>query len=135
MCRTTQWRLIQTESKRRPVPGEFFRFLSPVGNGKGPGRLASPNPVHLIGMKGEPVSQPVIEIAHLTRAEQMIVSRLAFQAPAAGVPVRARIGKVKCVNQRCIGVGAEQQRPLLLRQPGATACRGLAIPQFVPGGA
>jgi hypothetical protein len=25
MCRTTQWRLTQTESKRRPVPDEFFR--------------------------------------------------------------------------------------------------------------
>ena len=27
---------------------------SPVGDGKGPERLASPKPVHLIGMKGEP---------------------------------------------------------------------------------
>ena len=25
MCRTTQWRLTQTESKRRGLPGEFFR--------------------------------------------------------------------------------------------------------------
>jgi F-type H+-transporting ATPase subunit gamma len=24
MCRTTHWGLTQTESKRRPVPGEFF---------------------------------------------------------------------------------------------------------------
>jgi hypothetical protein len=26
MCRTAQWRLTQTESKRRPVPGAFFRL-------------------------------------------------------------------------------------------------------------
>ena len=25
MCLTTQWWLTQTKSKRRPVPGEFFR--------------------------------------------------------------------------------------------------------------
>ena len=30
---------------------------SPVGDGKGPGRLASPKPVCFIGMKGEPAAQ------------------------------------------------------------------------------
>jgi hypothetical protein len=53
---------------------------SPVGDGKGPGRLNSPKPVHLIGMKGEPAAQRVIEIVHLARAEQTIISRLALQA-------------------------------------------------------
>ena len=51
---------------------------SPVGDGNGPGRLASPKPVHLIGMKGEPAAQRVIEIVHLARAEQTIISKLAL---------------------------------------------------------
>ena len=88
---------------------------SPVGDGKGPGRLPSPKPVHLIGMKGEPAAQRVIEIVHLARAEQTIISRLALQFPVAGMPVRPGISEVDCVNQRRIGVSAEQQRPILCR--------------------
>ncbi len=60
-------------------------------------------------MKGEPAAQRVIEIVHLARAEQKIISRLAAQAPAAGMPVRPGIGEVERVNQRRVGVGAEQQ--------------------------
>jgi hypothetical protein len=50
---------------------------SPMGDGKGPGRPAGPKPAHLIGMKGEPAAQRVIEIVHFARAEQMIISSLA----------------------------------------------------------
>lgn len=40
MCRTTQWRLTQTESKRRPVPGEFFRRPVRWVMARGPDGLA-----------------------------------------------------------------------------------------------
>jgi hypothetical protein len=92
---------------------------SPVGEGKGPGRLASPKPVHLVGMKGEPAAQRIIEIVHLARAEQTIISRLALQAPAASIPVRLRISEVESVDQRRVGIGSEQQRRILGRQPGS----------------
>ena len=94
-----------------------FSPPSPVGDGKGPGRLASPKPVHLIGMKGEPAAQRVIKIVHLARAEQKIISFLAVQPPVAGMPVRPGISEVECVNQRRVGVCSEQQRPILCRQP------------------
>jgi len=80
---------------------------SPVGDGKRPGRLASPKPVHLIGIKGEPAAQRVIEIVHLAKAEQTIISRLPLQFPVAGMSVRPGIGEVECVNQRRIGVGSK----------------------------
>ena len=97
MCRTTQWRLTQTKSKpsrtRRVLPS-----TSPVGDGKGPGRITRPKPVHLIGLKGEPAAQRVIEIVHLGRAEQTIISKLALQAAVAGIPMRPGISEVECVN-------------------------------------
>jgi hypothetical protein len=61
---------------------------SSVGDGEGPGRVASSKPIHLIGMNGEPTAQGVIEIVRLARAEQKIISRLSVQAPVAGMPVR-----------------------------------------------
>src|SRR5262249_51524294 len=68
---------------------------SPVGDGKGPGRPAILKPVHLIGMKGEPAAQRVIEIVDLARAEQTIISRLALHFPVAGIPVRPGISEVE----------------------------------------
>jgi hypothetical protein len=70
-------------------------------------------------MKGEPAAQRVIEIVNLVRAEQTIISSLAVEVPVAGMPVRPGIGEVESVNQRRVGVGAEQQRPILGRQPGS----------------
>jgi hypothetical protein len=88
-------------------------------------------------MKREPAAQRVIEIVHLARAEQTIISRLALQVPAAGIPVRPGISEVEYVNQRRVGVGAKQQRriPVNNQEAKATACRGLTIPQLTPGGA
>ena len=77
--------------------------------------MASPKPVHLIGMKSEPAAYRVIEIVHLARAEQTIISRLALQFPVAGMPVRPGISEVECVNQRRIGIGSEQQWRILGR--------------------
>ena len=71
---------------------------SPVGDGKGPGRLAGPKPVHFIGMKREPATQCVIEIVLLARAEQTIISRLALQFPVAGMLMRSGVSEVECVN-------------------------------------
>ena len=89
----------------------------PVGDAKRPGRLASPKPVHLIGMKSEPAAQRVIEIVRLVRADQKIIPKLTLQFPVAGMPVRPGISEVECVNQRRVGVCSEQQRPILCRQP------------------
>ena len=47
---------------------------SPVGDGEGPGRLARLKPVRLLGMKGEPAAQRIIEIVQLGGAEQEIIS-------------------------------------------------------------
>jgi len=114
---------------RIEAPSRARRVLpppSPVGDCKGRLRFhpsasrrsqwaAGPEPVHLIGMQGEPAAQRVIEIVYLARAEQKIISRFPVQVPVAGMPVRPGIGEVKRVNQRGVGVGAEQQRPILCR--------------------
>jgi hypothetical protein len=79
--------------ERIEAPSRAWRVLpptSPVGDGKRPRRLAGPKPVYLIGVKGEPAAQRVVEIVDLARAEQTIISRLALQLPVAGMPVRSR---------------------------------------------
>ena len=100
-------------ARRVPAPP------GPVGDGKGPGRLAGPKLVHLIGMKCEPAAQCVLEIVLFVRAEQKIIPKLAVHAPVAGMPMRPGLGEVWRVNQRRVGVGAEQQRPILSGQPGS----------------
>jgi len=90
---------------------------SAVGDGKGPGRSAGPNPVHLFGMKCEPAAQRVIEAVPLVSAEQEIIPRLTVQALVAGMPVGAGIGEVAGVNSWRVGVRAEQQRPIVSGQP------------------
>jgi hypothetical protein len=45
-------------------------------------------------MELEPAAQRVIEIVHLPRAEQNIISTLALQVPVTGMPVRPGIGEV-----------------------------------------
>jgi hypothetical protein len=102
-------------SRARRVPSP----PGPVGDGKRPGGVTSPKPVQLIGMKFEPETQRVLEIMLLVRAEQNIVSALAAQGSAAGMPVGPGIGDVERVNQRRVGVSAEQQRCILFRQPGS----------------
>jgi hypothetical protein len=112
------------------APSRSRRVLplpSPVGDGEGPGRVASVKPDQFIGMKGEPAAQRVIEIVHLGGAEQTIISRLAEQAPVAGMPVRPGIGKVERVNQRRVGVGTQQQRPVLRNQPRSEGDRLLRL--------
>jgi len=59
-------------------------------------------------MSGEPAAQRAMELVHLAPAEQAIISWRASQPPAACVPMRPRISEVECVNQRRVGVGAEQ---------------------------
>jgi hypothetical protein len=58
-------------------------------------------------MWAEPAAHRVIEIVHLARAEQKIISRLALQFPVAGMPVRPGISEVECVSQRRVGIGSE----------------------------
>ena len=71
---------------------------SPVGDGKRPGRLAILKLLHFFGLKGEPAAQRAIEIMHLARAEEPIISRLALQFPAAGMLMRSGVSEVECVN-------------------------------------
>src|SRR5215470_11797981 len=70
-------------ARRVPAPP------GPVGDGKGPGRLAGPKLVHLIGMKREPAAQCVLEIALVVRDEQKIIPKLALHAPVAGMSIRS----------------------------------------------
>jgi len=86
---------------RIEAPSRARRVLpppSPMCDGKRPGGLARPKPVHLIGIKGEPAAQRVTEIVHLARAEQTIISRLALQFPVAGMLMRSGVSEVECVN-------------------------------------
>jgi hypothetical protein len=52
-------------------------------------------------------------------------SPFGMQAPVAGIPVRQSIGEVERVNQRRVGVSAEQHSPfcILFRQPGSEGHR------------
>jgi hypothetical protein len=70
-------------------------------------------------MKGEPAAQRVIEIVHLARAEQTIISRLALQAPAAGKPVR-RDRKSRPIS----GCGGRRKNPERQDRPAMAALDG-----------
>jgi len=89
-----------------------------MGDGKGAEGITNSKPFHFTGMKDEPAAHCVIEIVLFAGAEQKIVTVLAVQFPEASMPVRPGIGEIGRVNQRRVGVGAEQQRPILGRQPG-----------------
>jgi|ERR1700722_2354066 hypothetical protein len=118
MWPTTQWLLADPDGIVAPPRARRILPLpGPVRDGEGPGRVASPKPIHLVGMKGEPAARRVIEIVLLAGAKQEVIRRLAVQAPVAGMPVRSGVGEVERVNHRSVGVGAEQQRPILRRQP------------------
>ena len=130
MCRTTQWRLTQTESSAVPSPARSSA-PSTVGDGKGLGRFASPKPVPSHRDEGRASGAG----RHRDRApcQGRIKDHLqvAVQAPVAGMPVRPGIGEVDRVNQRRVGVGAEQQRPFCVhnQEAKATACSGLTMPE------
>jgi hypothetical protein len=53
----------------------------------------------------------------LAGAEQKVITGLTVETAISGMPVRARICEVGRVNQRCVGVGSQQDRPLLGREP------------------
>ena len=102
------------------APSRALRGLPPPGpmsDSQRPARSDGPKPVHLIGVNDEPAAQRVLEIVRLARAEQKIISRLAEQPQSAGVPVRTGFDEVGRVDQRSVGIGAEQQWPILRRQP------------------
>ncbi len=86
-------------------------------------------------MVSEPAPQTVLERVNLAWAKERVITGLTVQSAAAGVPVRARVGEVGRVDQRGAGIGSQQDRSLLGRQPPVTAWRGLTIPQLTRGGA
>jgi hypothetical protein len=88
-------------------------------------------------MKGEPAAQRVIEIVLLARAEQEIISRLTVQFLVAGMPVSPGIAKSIASINGVLASAPNNNGPFCVdnQEAKATACRGLTIPKFTPGGA
>jgi hypothetical protein len=68
-------------------------------------------------MVSEPAPETVLERVNLAWAKEQVITGLTIQTAVAGVPVRACAGEVGRVDQRGAGIGSQQDRSLLGRQP------------------
>jgi len=68
-------------------------------------------------MISEPAPWSVLQGMDFGRSEEQVITGLTVETAAAGVPVRARGRKVGRVDQRGIGIGAQQDRSPLGRWP------------------
>ena len=116
MCWTVQWPVSQTESNRRPVPAEFFRFTGMVRDRQRSFRATGESGC-LGGVISEPAPETILERVNLAWAKEEVITGLTVQTAVAGVRVRARVGEVGCVDQRGAGIGSQQDRSLLGRRP------------------
>lgn len=70
------------------------------------------------GMISKLPPERVVQLVNLRRPEHQVITRLAVQAAAPGVPVCARRREIDRVDQRGVGIRADQHRARVRSEPG-----------------
>jgi hypothetical protein len=79
-------------------------------DGEWPGRPLGTDRDEHFGMFGQPSTQRVVQSVDSRRGPEEVVSRRAVKPTAAAAPVGAHGIEVRGVDQRCVRVGAEDDR-------------------------